>query len=301
MKRFLQSSKGNFDTLIDRFNNFWIYQIKNIQNLQSIQHYKILTFSIKPIYLPIRKQVTAQALKIIEIKHRAVELKPYRDSLFILQGCICEKAVTWGLPCRHIIQSQLFNNRTLTLDDFDSHWIQKSYRTERAVPFKPVTVKWKGRLYSSLNLDKTRSTRRDPSLYEIAVEAESLKARLPPPPSTAQANLKTPRITGLQYMQQFGDTLEPGTEAPRRAQAARYCTPPDEPIAVTREAGPIIESQDTEGESLTDLDRLILAHQDDIWAEEEEEDSTDDWDNINQQQETQEEIICDLTDPKFRI
>ncbi|CAI6087904.1 unnamed protein product [Clonostachys chloroleuca] len=291
IKHFLWSSKGNFDTLIDRFNDFWVHQIKNIQNLQSIQHHKISTFSIKPIYLPIRKQVTAQALKIIEIEHRAVELKPYRNSLFVSQGCICKKAVTWGLPCRHIIQSRLFNNHTLTLDNFN----------KRAVPFEPVTVKGKGRPCGSLNLDKTRSTRRDPSSHEIAVAAESLKARLPPPPSTAPANLETPRITGLQYIQQFGDTLEPGTEAPRRAQAARCYTPPDEPIAVTREAGPIVESQDTEGKSLTDLDRLILAHQDDIWAEEEEEDSTDDWDDIDQQQETQEEIICNLTDPKFRI
>ncbi|CAG9938098.1 unnamed protein product [Clonostachys rosea f. rosea IK726] len=241
--------------------------------------------------------LTAYALKILEEEYRAVEIKPRNDILFISQGCVCEKAVTWGLPCRHIIHSRLVNNRTLTLDDFDDYWIWKSYRTDQTAPFEPVTVRGKGRPVGSLNLDKTRNLRRDPLSHEVAVAIESLEARIPP--STAPASLETPQITGLAHIRQFGDTLKPGTVAPRRAQALRCRTPPDEAVIVTREAEPIVESQDAEGESLTDIDLLITAQQYDIRAEEEEEDSTDDWDDIHRQQETQEEITCDLSDPKF--
>ncbi|CAG9956774.1 unnamed protein product [Clonostachys rosea f. rosea IK726] len=236
MKRFLWSSKGDFDLIIDRFNDFWLRQIKNIRNLQLIQCYKISTFSIKPIYLPIREQVTAYALSVLEDEHRAVEAKPRKDLLFLSQGC-------------------------------------------------------------SLNLDKTRNLRRDPSLYEIAIESESLEARVPP--STAPANLETPQVTGLTYIRQFGDTLEPGTQAPRKVQASRYRTPPDESVIVVGEAGPIGQSQDAEHETLTDFDILIIAQQDEVRAEDEEEDSLDNWDDLYQQQETQEEITCDLSDPKF--
>jgi hypothetical protein len=178
------------------------------------------------------------------------------------------------------------------LDNFDDHWILKSYRTQETVPFEPVTVRGKRRPVGSLILDKTQNLRRDPSSHEIAIEAESLEARVPP--SIAPANLETPRITGLAYIRQFGDILEPGTQAPRKAQASRCRTPPDEPVIVIREAEPIVESQDAEGETLTDLDLLVIAQEYDIRAEEEEEDSVDDWDDIHRQQETQEEITCDL-------
>lgn len=81
IKRFLWSSKTDFNTIIDRFNDFWKHQIENIQNLQAIQIYKLSTFSIKPLYLPIREQVSSYALKILKDEHRAVELKPNRDLL----------------------------------------------------------------------------------------------------------------------------------------------------------------------------------------------------------------------------
>jgi hypothetical protein len=241
--------------------------------------------------------VTVYVLKILEEEYRAVEIKPRNDILFISQGCVCEKAVAWGLPCRHIIHSRLVNNRTLTLDDFDDHWIWKSYRMQETVPFEPVTVRGKGRPVGSLNLDKTRNLRRNPSSHEIAIESESLEARVPP--STAPANLETPQVTGLTYIRQFGDTLEPGTQAPRKAQASRCRTPPDESVIVVGEAGPIGQSQDAEHETLADFDILIIAQQDEVRAEDEEEDSLDNWDDLYQQQETQEEITCDLSDPKF--
>ncbi|CAI6082448.1 unnamed protein product [Clonostachys chloroleuca] len=210
MKRFLWSTKGDFDTIIDHFNNFWEYQILNIMNIHSLRHYKISTFSIQPLYLPIRERVLSHALKILEIEHQAVELKLHRDILISSQGCVCEKAVAWGLLYRHIIYSRLVNNKPLSLDDFDPHWYWKSYATVQAALFEPAIIQPKGRPRGSLNLDKTRSTRRDPSR----------------PLSTAPANLETLPLTGLAYIKQFGDNFEPGTQAPRMVQ--RFNIPPDE-------------------------------------------------------------------------
>lgn len=125
-----------------------------------------------------------------------------------------------------------------------------------------------------MNLDKTRSTRRDPSAYEIAISLEKYEAQRPS--STAHANLETPPLTGLAYIKQFGDNFEPGTQAPRIAQ--QFNTPPDE--------------EDTEHKTLKDVEILIIAQQHDIRVEEEREDTPDDWNSIQRQQE---QIVCDLS------
>lgn len=297
MKRFLWSSKADFDTIIDRFNEFWKHQIENIRNLQAIQIHKLSTFHLKALYLPIREQVSSYALKILKDEHRAVELKPNRDLLIGRNGCICEKAVAWGLPCRHLIHTRLFHNRTLSLDDFDPHWHREAPKPGADVPFEPLIIRGKGRPRGSLNLDKTRSNRRDPSSHEIAASLEALEARLPS--STAPAKLETPQLTGLAYIKQVGDTFEPGTQAPRKAQQARCQTPPDEEV---KPSGELELLQDTEHETLTDFDIMIISQQYDVRKEEEEEEESDNWNAIDKQlqsQETQEEIICALTTSEF--
>ncbi|KAM4067750.1 hypothetical protein HRG_012372 [Hirsutella rhossiliensis] len=168
MKRFLWSSTGDLTTVFKKFAAFWAHQASEIEAIRRHDVHKISSFMLKDLYLT----------KLV---------KP--------SGCCpCSFNISMGPPCRHLLFKRLEEpvkeRASLRLDDFDVFWHvqQAPIYTGFKAPFEPLVVRGKGRPKGALNLENTRSTRRDPSAYEIVEgieRSEATKAPPPPPPSTA--------------------------------------------------------------------------------------------------------------------
>ena len=88
------------------------------------------------------------------------------------------------------------------------------------VPLEPLTVRSKGRPKGSLNLaGHSRSTRRDPSLFEHVEQAERTEA--------AKNSAIPPKMKkrGLDFIEEYGDGYEPVTQMQRSYQRAARQTP----------------------------------------------------------------------------
>lgn len=196
MKRFLWSSTGDLTTVIRKFKVFWEHQAAEIAAIRLHDMHKTTTFTLQHIYLPIRERVSSRALKLVAEQHHMMKIHQGRlmkpsggrvDSL----SCSCAFYISMGLPCRHILFERLTDTPSLTptptprptlrptlqLEDFDPFWhIQLPQDIASLAPFEPVVVRGKGRPRGAFNLESSRSTRREPSAYEIVESIERAEA-----------------------------------------------------------------------------------------------------------------------------
>jgi hypothetical protein len=220
----------------------------------------------KPLYEAIRHKVSNEALKELVREHRKVERNPklMTKPAGELPACRCTISLALGLPCQHLIFHRIQSKQLIQLSDIHPHWYIRTVtrRAQINAPFEPAQAKTKGRPRGSDNLAKSitsRSTRRLPSYFEVIEARERQEAlstpRLQPPPSTAPAAMTSTSLKrGLEFLEEEGDSYEPGTEPQRAAQRAR-CRTPSTLSAASSDYGLIEEvdedNNDAEGETCT--------------------------------------------------
>ena len=225
MKRFLWSSTGDLATVFQRFRRFWSYQKFEVMAKEEMDKVKISTFSLKPVYAIIREKVSSQALKLLEDEHRKIRLNFRRQAQRPEGHCPCGFTTSHGLPCRHILFERIQANNTLILEDFDSFWhttsnLDQDLSSSNA-PFNPLVVRSKGRPKGSLNMDgtsRTRSTRRDPSHFEYVERDERAEAIEDPIPLSTALTKTATKKRGFEFIEEYGDGYEPGTQMQRGYQ-----------------------------------------------------------------------------------
>ena len=224
MKRFLWSSTGDLATVFQKFQRFWNHQRLEIAAKEEGDKIKVSTFTLKPVYVAIREQVSSRALQLLEDEHRNIRVNSHHEPQRPGGRCPCGFTTSHGLPCRHIIFERILANKTVTLEDFDPFWHRTGDEgiSPNIAPLEPLMVRSKGRPKGSLNLDNTsrvRSTRRDPSHHEHVERAERAEAvRDSVPPAITEKR-------GLEFIEEYGDSYEPGTQMQRGYQRAARRTP----------------------------------------------------------------------------
>ena len=227
MKRFLWSSTGDLATVFQRFRRFWSHQKFEVMAKEEMDKVKISTFSLKPVYSIIREKVSSQALKLLEDEHRKIRLNFRRQAQRPEGHCPCGFTTSHGLPCRHILFERIQANNTLILEDFDSFWhttsnLDQDLSSSNA-PLDPLVVRSKGRPKGSLNMDgtsRTRSTRRDPSHFEYVERDERAEAIEDPIPLSTALTKTATKKRGFEFIEEYGDGCEPGTQMQRGYQRA---------------------------------------------------------------------------------
>lgn len=251
MKEFLASSAGDFYTAFSRFRTFWLHQGLQVTAKHIRSEDEVPSFTNKPLYQNIRFKVSNFALNRIIDEHRKVDEKIKKKKKPEIANCSCTLKLAWGLPCEHIIHHRIQSQQPIQLTEIDPHWYIKTIAKEprRDVPHDPSQVKSKGRPRGSDNLAKastSKSTRRQPSYFEVVEAQERQEASRIMPSSTAPAVMtSTSSKRGIEYLEEEGDAYEPGTEHPRGAQRAR-CRTPSTPST------PSNHEDDAEHESYTD-------------------------------------------------
>ena len=99
-------------------------------------------------------------------------------------------------------------------------------------PLELMIVCSKGRPKGSLNVNGTscaRSTKRDPSLFKHVEQAEHEEAVKAPVPSSTMLGKSTTKKRGLEFIEEYGDNYEPGTQMQRGYQRRQTPVSDDEP------------------------------------------------------------------------
>src|SRR5579862_910534 len=86
------------------------------------------------------------------------------------------------LPCYHIIQQQISQNKVLYLHNFHRHWffvppLSDFIQTAHRPILNPLIIKSKGRPVGSKNRQPASSTQREPSRFEMIARKQSKKGR----------------------------------------------------------------------------------------------------------------------------
>ena len=218
VKRYLQRGNSDLRGVFLKLQLFWTDQHANLQSASALQQGKPRHTTLIPIFGAVLEYIHTFALQKILQEQSRLPARGQAPSL----PCTCSIQHAFGLPCQHKIWQIQQTGAVLQLEDIHPHWriirpdpgtIVRPSTTAIVPVLDPLPVQGRGRPRGALG-GTTRSTRRDPSAFEIP--SSSAPPALSRPP---QEPLQGPIFivnSGLRRLDQgHQDLYEPGTQLER--------------------------------------------------------------------------------------